>query len=121
MNAECSTAEMTDALARIEMQRQERQKESGVPMSCSWALGKLHELFPRERKPPGTNGESTALQANIEATTLAIGRLRKLARTTSQRATLKSGRPWHQQESWRDAQKKSSGIRPRKAKDHPDS
>ena len=120
MNAEPATAEVIDALARIEMQRQEKEKESGVPVSCSWALGKLHELLPRERKPAGTNGESTALRANIEAATRAIGQIRKLAQTTGQRATLKSGRPWHQQQSWRDAQK-SSGNRPRKAKNHPDS
>jgi len=46
--------------ASIEMRRQEKEKESGVPVSCSWALGKLYELLPRKRKPPGTNAESTA-------------------------------------------------------------
>ena len=95
MNAEHATPELIDALAGIETQRQEREKESGVPVSCSWALGKLYELLPRERKPPGTNAESAAFRGNIEAATLAIGRLRKLARTTSQHATPKSDRPWH--------------------------
>src|SRR2546430_9403000 len=55
------------------MQRQEREKESGVPVSCNWALGKLYELLPREKKSPGMNAESAALQGNIEAATLAIG------------------------------------------------
>ncbi|TMH82072.1 MAG: hypothetical protein E6H45_15760 [Betaproteobacteria bacterium] len=95
MNAEHATPELIDALAGIEMQRQEREKESGVPVSCNWALGKLYELLPREKKSPGMNAESAALQGNIEAATLAIGRLRKLAQTTSQRATPKSDRPWH--------------------------
>jgi hypothetical protein len=107
MNAEPATAEVIDALARIEMQRQEKEKESGVPVSCSWALGKLHELLPRERKPAGTNGESTALRANIKAATQAIGQLRKLAQITGQRATQKSDRPWRHQKSWRDARKDS--------------
>jgi len=105
MNAESATAEVIDALARIEMQRLEKEKESGVPVSCSWALGKLHELLPRERKPAGTNVESTTLRANIKAATRAIGQLRKLAQITGQRATLKGDRPWRHQKSWRDARK----------------
>ena len=113
MNAEHASLEVIDALARIEIERREREKESGVPVSCNWALGKLYELLPGERKSPGTN-PGTALQANIEAATLAIGRLRELARTTGQHAAPKGERPWHQQKSWRDAQKKSSGNRPRK-------
>jgi hypothetical protein len=104
VNPESATAEVIDALARIEMQRLEKEKESGVPVSCSWALGKLHELLPRERKP-GTNVESTALRANIEAATRAIGQLRKLAQITGQHATLKGDRPWRRQKSWRDARK----------------
>ena len=115
MNAEHATPELIDALAGIETQRQEREKESGVPVSCSWALGKLYELLPRERKPPVTNAESAALRGNVEAATLAIGRLGKLAQTTGKGATPKGDRPWHQQKPWRDAQKRSSGNRPRKA------
>jgi hypothetical protein len=118
MNAEPTPAEMIDALASIEMQRQEKERESGVPVSCNWALGKLYELLPGDRKSPGTDA-GTALQSNIEAATLAIGRLRKLAQTTGQRAVPKGDRPWHQQKSWRDAQKKSSGNRPRKTMNAP--
>jgi len=95
VNPEHATPELIDALAGIEMQRQEREKVSGVPVSCNWALGKLYELLPREKKSPGANAENPALQGNIEAATLAIGRLRKLAQTTSRRATPKSDRPWH--------------------------
>jgi len=86
MNAERATPDVIDALAGIEMQRQEREKESGVPVSCSWALGKLYELLSRERKPSGTHAESAALRGNIEAATLAIGRLGKLARITGKSA-----------------------------------
>ena len=81
MNAERATPEMIDTLASIEMRRQERQKASGVPMSCNWALGKLYELFPGERSSPGMK-MGRPLRANIEAATLAIGRLRKLAQAT---------------------------------------
>jgi hypothetical protein len=95
MNTGHATPAVIDALASIEMQRQEREKESGVPVSCSWALGKLYELLPGERKSPRASAESTALRGNIEAATLAIGRLRKLARITGEHAKLKSDRPWH--------------------------
>ena len=113
MNTERATPEVIDALAGIEMQRQEKEKESGVPVSCSWALGKLYELLPGRRKSPGTNSESAALHGNIEAATVAIERLRKLAQVTGEHAKLKSDRPWHQQKSWRDAQKRSAGNRAR--------
>jgi len=81
MNRERATPEMIDTLAGIEMQRQEREKQSGVPASCNWALGKLYELLPGERRSPGLKMGAT-LQANIEAATLAIGQLRKFARAT---------------------------------------
>src|SRR5260370_8430646 len=94
MNAEHATPEVIDALARIEIERREKEKESGVPVSCNWALGKLYELLPGERKSPGAN-PGTALQADIEAATLAIGRLREFARTPGRHATLKVDHPSH--------------------------
>jgi hypothetical protein len=112
MNTGRASPEVIDALAGIETQRREKEKESGVPVSCGWALGKLYELLPRKTKPMGTNAESAALRGNIEAATLAIGRLGKLARITGKGAA--GDRPWHQQKSWRDAQKRSSGNRLRK-------
>src|SRR5712671_1063506 len=118
MNAEHATPEVIDALASIEIERREKEKESGIPVSCKWALGKLYELLPGERKSPATDA-GTALQTNIAAATLAIGRLRELARTTGQRAAPKGERPWHQQKSWRDAQKKFSSARSRKTMNHP--
>jgi len=114
MNAEPATAEMIETLAKIETQRQAREKESGVPASCSWALGKLYEVLPRKRKWSGAKADTTALQADVDAATMAIGRLRKLAQVTGQRTKLRSDRPWHQQKSWRDAQKTFSGNRPQR-------
>jgi len=53
MNTERATPEVIDALAGIEMQRQERERS---PVSGGHAIGrfgKLYELLPRERKPRG--------------------------------------------------------------------
>jgi len=98
MNTERATPEVIDALAAIEAQRQE--KESGVPASCNWALGKLYELLPGERRSRGLKLGAT-LQANIEAATLAIGQLRKLAQATGG-AARRDGR-------WKPAPARRSG------------
>jgi hypothetical protein len=102
MIVEPSTVEVVDAVARIELQRREKEKVSGVPVSCSWALGRLHEVLSRERKSSGTSVESKSLRANIEAATQAIGQLRELAQTSGQRAALVDRR-WRYRRSWRDA------------------
>lgn len=108
MNAEPATVEMTDTLASIEKQRRKKEKEFGVPASCSWALRKVHEVLGREGKSPGTHAENLAQPANTAAATAVIGRLRKLARATGQRATRKG----HLQRSWREA--RPSESRPRR-------
>ncbi len=90
MNSEHATPEVIDALVDIEIRRQEKEKESGVPVSCSWALRKLHELLPHERKSSRTNVKSAVTLADIRAATLAMGRLRKLSQATGYRATAKS-------------------------------
>src|SRR6266567_9251631 len=81
MSSEPATSETIDTLAGIEIERKEREKRSGVPVSCNWALGRLYELLPGKRRSPGMKMGAT-LQANIEAATLAIGQLRKLAQAT---------------------------------------
>jgi len=100
MNTERATPEVIDALAAIEAQRQEKEKESGVPASCNWALGKLYELLPGERRSRGLK-MGASLQANIEAATLAIGQLRKLAQATGG-AARRDGR-------WKPAPARRSG------------
>ncbi len=81
MRSEPATSETIDTLAGIEIERKEREERSGVPVSCNWALGRLYELLPGKRRSPGMKMGAT-LQANIEAATLAIGQLRKLAQAT---------------------------------------
>ena len=100
MNSEPATSEMIDTLAGIEIERKEREKQSGVPVSCNWALGRLYELLPGKRRSPGMKMGAT-LQANIEAATLAIGQLRKLAQATGG-AARRDGR-------WKPAPARRSG------------
>jgi len=104
---------MTEALASIEMQRQGKEKQLGVPASCGWALRELYGLLGRGTRTPETAVEDAALPANIAATTGAIERLRSLARETGQRAMLKGKRTAQLQRSWRDARSSGNRIRAR--------
>jgi hypothetical protein len=45
MNDELASDEVTDAIAFIEVHRQEAVKESGMAHACAEALRKLHELL----------------------------------------------------------------------------
>jgi hypothetical protein len=109
MNAEQPTPEVTEALASIEMRRRGKEKQLGVPASCGWALRELYGLFGRGTRTPEPPVEDTARRANVAAATVAIERLRRLARETGQRAMLKGAARLRR--SWRDAQ--SSGNRTR--------
>jgi hypothetical protein len=100
MNAEKPTREVTRALASIEMQRRGKEKQLGVPASCSWALRELYGLLGHGKRIPETIIEDAALPANTTAAIEAIERLRKLAWITGRRAMLKGTAQL--QRSWRD-------------------
>ena len=103
MNAEQPTPEVTEALASIEMRRQGKERQLGVPASCGWALRELYGLLGQGKGTPETAIGDTARPANIAAAIGAIERLRRLARVTGQRARLKGKRTAQLQRSWRDA------------------
>lgn len=112
MNAEQPTPEVTEALASIEMQRQGKERQLGVPASCGWALRELYGLLARGKRIQETAVEDT-LPANIAAATGAIERLRRLAQLTGQRAMLKGKRTAQLQRSWRDERSSRNRIRAR--------
>jgi hypothetical protein len=93
---------VTEALASIEMRRQGKERQLGVPASCGWALRELYGLLGRGMRNPETGIGDTASPANIAAATGAIERLRRLARVTGQRARLKEKRTAQLQRSRRD-------------------
>ena len=111
MNAGQPTPEMTEALASIEMRREGKEKQLGVPASCAWALRELYGLLGRGRRTPEAAVEDIACPANVAAATGAIERLRRLARETGQRAMLKGAAKLHR--SWRDARSSGNRIRAR--------
>lgn len=89
MSAGMATDEVTDAIAHIEMHRQETQKEAGLAAACSEALRKLHELLEGEQAAAQPHGPDSGHLANIEAVMIEIKRVKKLADIASQGAILK--------------------------------
>lgn len=85
--------EVTDAIAGIEMHRQELEKEAGLAAACSEALRKLHELLDHERAAQQLHAPGTKHPANIEAVTTEIKRIQKMAGVRTQAAIPRNPRP----------------------------
>jgi len=100
MNAVQPSRGVTRALASIEMRRQGKEKQLGVPASCGWALRELYGLLGRGKRTPFTAIEDTAFLANTAAAIGAIERLRRLAWITGRRAMLNGTAQLHR--SWRN-------------------
>lgn len=84
--------EVTDAIAHIEMHRQETQKESGLAASCSEALRKLHTLLEEERAAQQAHATGAGNPADIEAVMTEIRRIKNLAGGAHQGANIKRAR-----------------------------
>jgi bacterioferritin-associated ferredoxin len=90
------TDEVMDAIAHIEMHRQEMEKAASVAAACNEALRKLHELLNREREALQSHGPGAGHAANIEALTAEIERVKRLAGEAGGVAMLKHERPRRQ-------------------------
>lgn len=73
------TDQVMDAIAHIELHRQEMAKEAGVAAACNEALRKLHELLNLEREALQSHGPGGGHAANIEAVAAEIERVKSLA------------------------------------------
>lgn len=80
MDTEFATDDVTDSIAHIEMYRQIATKEAGLAVSCSEALRKLHELLDRERAALQKQEPGAGHSANINAVTIEIEKVKRLAR-----------------------------------------
>ena len=78
-----ATDEVIDAIADIEMQRRETEKEAGFAMSCGSALHRLHELLAHETDALRLDGPGTGHSADIEALTSEISKVKRLAGSTT--------------------------------------
>ena len=101
MNAGTASDEVIDAIASIEMHRQELEKEAGLAAACSEALRKLHELLDHERAAQQLHAPGTKHPANVEAVTAEIKRIQKMAGVRTQVAIPRNPRPGQHQVSVR--------------------
>ena len=88
--------EVTDMIAHIEMQRQDKAKTSGVAAACGEALRKLQSLLESERAALQANGSDAEQVANVEVVTAEIARIKRLASGTKPNSTSKTLRPGRQ-------------------------
>lgn len=79
MDPESAANEITDAIAQIEMHRQESAKQVGLAAACSEALRRLHEILGGEQDAQQRHGPGTRHAANIRALTAAIEKAKALA------------------------------------------
>jgi hypothetical protein len=79
MNSEIASDEVTDAIAHIEMHRQEAVKETNLGQACAEALRKLHELLEQERAASPEPDPKGGNSINIEAILQEIKKVKGLA------------------------------------------
>ena len=83
---EAPADDITDAIALIEMHRQESAREAGLANACNEALRRLHEILLHEQEAAQRHGPGTRHPANIAVLTGAIEKVKRLAGAASQGA-----------------------------------
>ena len=83
MEAPRGTEELIDAIASIEMERQERAREAGNATACAAALRTLRALYASEKEALQSGDPSAEHSANLAALAVEIGRVEKLGGTTN--------------------------------------
>jgi hypothetical protein len=79
MDTETAADDIIDAIAQIEMNRQESAKMAGLTTACNEALRKLREMLVHEQEAAQRHGEGTRHPANAGALTAAIDKVKNLA------------------------------------------
>jgi hypothetical protein len=85
--------EVTSAIAYIERHRQAMEKEGSAAAACNEALRRLHELLDREHEALQSRGAGGGHEANVEAVTAEIERVKRLASAAGKGVMPKHGRP----------------------------
>ena len=99
---ETYTDEVIDAIGAIEAQRQAMAHEAGVVAASSGALRRLHELLEGVRAALQSQGPDVGHPGNVEAVTIEIERVKKLAGVTTPGSISGNKHPEPQQMSLRD-------------------
>ena len=98
-----ATDGVIDAIAEIEMQRQETAKRAGFATSSGAALHSLNELLHHESKALALHGPDTGHAGNVEALTLEIVRVKALTAPSAQESIPRYVRTEERPVSWNNA------------------
>jgi len=98
MATRMASDEVTDGIAAIEMHRQGTEQESGLAVSCSEALRKLHELLAQEKEALQQNGPDSVSALNVEAVANEIKRVQAMGGAKGPRAMPNNARPRDRQQ-----------------------
>ena len=100
--------EVIDAIADIQVHRQQLEKEGGVAASCSATLRKLHELLDREKEALQLRGPDTRHPQNVEAVMIEIEKVKRSTVIAGQSRAAGSAYPNRQKASWQNAHRNPS-------------
>lgn len=78
MSAEKASDEVIDAIAYIEMQRQDMEKQSNPAAACNLALRKLQEVLQQEQQTAQEQASDARHSANVEALENEIRRVKQM-------------------------------------------
>ena len=114
MNAEKASDEVIDAIAYIEMQRQDMEKQSNPAAACNLALRKLQEVLQQEQHaaqqvPDARNS------ANLEALESEIRRVKQMLGGAGRNSKPGGQRPGGPQAQQRDKGHRQARNRGRRA------
>ena len=98
-----ATDGMIDAIAEIEMQRQETEKRAGFATSCGSALHRLNELLDHESEALALRGPDAEYPGNVEALKLEMVRVKALGAPKAQDLLPRYVRAEQRPVSWHNA------------------
>lgn len=95
--------EVIEAIAAIEVQRREMEREGGLTASCSAALRKLHELLDLEKEALQLSGPDAGLTQNVATVAAEIERVKGLTVARGQGPAARNPYPGQRKLSWQNA------------------
>lgn len=114
MSEEITSDSVIDAIALIELQRQEIGRAPDPEAWRNLALDQLRGILRGLQEEMQRHGPSAERLANAEAVTAEIDRVKTRAGVTSQRPAPKGARPRQPNGSWRGAERQPSRSRGRR-------
>lgn len=115
MSVEKASDEVIDAIAYIEMQRQDMEKQSNPAAACNLALRKLQEVLHQEQQAAQQQPPGARHPANIEALENEIRRVKQILGGAGRNSRPGGPRPGGPQMQHRDKGHRQARNRGRRA------